>query len=204
MTKIYEKYPEITNIKANVLSRKFVNNNTYLILDKTIFMPKNDFLIDDEGYISGHKLLSVEEKRDNIVHLIEGKETRKDLVLSLDKNIRKENLLASTAFCLFKIFYKTYYPSGRFTLRANDDVKVIELENPSPDFNPYLIEELINYAISSGLKISLDKGIAELSGIGEAVNNLICFDNTYKLHSFKIEAMDVADELIRLTFTTSK
>ena len=78
------------------------------------------------------------------------------------------------------------------------------MENPSPDFDPYLLEELINYAISSGLKISLDKGIAKLSGIEETVNNLICFDNTYKLHSFKIEAMDVADELIRLTFTTSK
>lgn len=186
MTKIYEKYPEITNIKANVLSKKFISNNTSLVLDKTIFMPNNDFLKDDQGYISGHKILAVEEKKDKIVHLIEGRENRKDLVLSLDKKIREENLLAASSFCLFKIFYQTYYSSKNFTLKANDDQKIIEIINPSPDFDPYLIEDQINYAIASGLKISYDKGIAELKAIGKTVNNLICFYNTYKVKSFKI------------------
>lgn len=186
MTKIYEEFPEITNIKANVLSKKFVNNNTYLILDKTIFMPKNDSLKDDEGYISGHKVLSIEEKKDNIIHLIEGKENRKDLVLSLDKSIRIENLYNASSFCLFKIFYKTYYSTGRFFLEANDEMKKITIKNPSPDFDPYLIEYLINYSIDKGLKINFEKGIAELPGIGKAIHNLICFDNTYKVKSFKI------------------
>lgn len=187
MTKIYEQFPEITNIRANVLSRKFVNNNTYLILDKTIFMPKNDFLIADEGFISGHKILDVEEKKDNIVHLIEGKEVRKEVILDLDKEIRNHNLAYATSFSLFKIFYQTYYSCEKISLSLEDKHGRIIVENPTSDFNEKMIEELIKYSIDKGLRLTKDKGIVELKAIGKTINNLISYDNTYKIKSFFIE-----------------
>ena len=200
MTKIYEKFPEITDVKAKVLSKKFVNNNTYLILDKTIFMPQNDTLLDEPGHIGGRKLLSVEKKRDNIIHLIEGKENRTNLLLSLDKEARFHNLYYATSFSLFKIFYSSYYKAERISFKLYEDYGEIIISNPSRDFDPNLIEELINYAIDKGLNLNLDKGIVELKSIGKTINNLVSFDNTYKIKSFEIKEALVEENRTVISF----
>ncbi|WP_306484360.1 hypothetical protein [Anaerococcus sp.] len=204
MTKIYEKFPEITEVKAKVLSKKFVNNNTYLILDKTIFMPKNDTLIDEPGHIGGCKLLSVEKKKDNIIHLVEGRENRTNLLLSLDKDIRFHNLYYATSFSLFKIFYNSYYRADRISFKLYEDYGEIKITRPSRDFDPRLIEELVNYAIDKGLSLNLDKGIVELKSIGKTINNLISFDNTYKIKSFEIIECLVEENNTLISFKAGK
>lgn len=200
MTKIYEKFPEITDVKAKVLSKKFVNNNTYLILDKTIFMPQNDTLLDEPGHIGGSKVLSVEKKRDNIIHLVEGRENRTNLLLSLDKEARFHNLYYATSFSLFKIFFSSYYKADMIKLRLYEDYGEITIIKPSRDFDPNLIEELINYAIDKGLNLNLDKGIVELKSIGKTINNLISFDNTYKIKSFEIKEALVEENRTVISF----
>lgn len=204
MTKIYEKFPEITEVKAKVLSKKFVNNNTYLILDKTIFMPKNDTLIDEPGHIGGCKLLSVEKKKDNIIHLVEGRENRTNLLLSLDKDIRLHNLYYATSFSLFKIFYNSYYRADRISFKLYEDYGEIKITRPSRDFDPRLIEELVSYAIDKGLSLNLDKGIVELKSIGKTINNLISFDNTYKIKSFEIIECLVEENNTLISFKAGK
>lgn len=201
MTKIYEQFPEITNIRANVLSRKFVNNNTYLILDKTIVIPKNDLLIADEGFISGHKILEVEEKKENIVHLIEGKENRKEVIIDIDKEIRHHNLAYATSFCLFKIFYQTYYSSEKISFFLEDNHGKIIIENPASDFDEKLLEDLVKYAIDKGLRLNKDKGIVELRAIGKTINNLIAYDRTYKIKSFDIKASYFENKTKYIIFT---
>lgn len=204
MTKIYEKFPEITDVKAKVLSKKFVNNNTYLILDKTIFMPQNDTLLDEPGHIGGNKVLSVEKKRDNIIHLVEGRENRTNLLLSLDKDARFHNLYYATSFSLFKIFFSSYYKADRIRFKLYEDYGDIIITKPSRDFDPSLIEELVNYAIDKGLSLNLDKGIVELKAIGKTINNLISFDNTYKIKSFEIVECLVEENNTVISFKAGK
>lgn len=204
MTKIYEKFPEITDVKAKVLSKKFVNNNTYLILDKTIFMPQNDTLLEEPGHIGGRKILSVEKKRDNIIHLVEGRENRTNLLLSLDKDARFHNLYYATSFSLFKIFFSSYYKADRIRFKLYEDYGDIIITKPSRDFDPSLIEELVNYAIDKGLSLNLDKGIVELKSIGKTINNLISFDNTYKIKSFEIIECLVEENNTVISFKAGK
>ena len=58
MQKLYLEYPEIEEIKANIISRRIQDNNTQIILDRTIFMPKNSYLLEDKGSILDLEILS--------------------------------------------------------------------------------------------------------------------------------------------------
>lgn len=85
-----------------------------------------------------------------------------------------------------------------------EDYGDIIITKPSRDFDPSLIEELVNYAIDKGLSLNLDKGIVELKSIGKTINNLISFDNTYKIKSFEIEECLVEENNTVISFKAGK
>ncbi|MDO5047260.1 MAG: hypothetical protein Q4D88_01780 [Anaerococcus sp.] len=204
MRKIYYTYPEISNIKSRVLSRKYDNDMTYLSLEKTIFMPSSDILLDEPGFISGKRIKKTYEKNGKVIHLIEGRESRKEVILTLDKDIRYRNLSYATGFFLFKIFFNSFYLNHKVDFSLNKYEGLIYINDWVNDFDPKLIENQINYAIDKGLRIESSKGILEIKGLGKTINNLIAFDNTYKVKNFKIKDIEKAKDKMTISFLTGK
>lgn len=200
MIKIYEQFPEIVSLKSRVISKNYDKNKTYLNLDRTIFMPYNDVLLNDKGFIDGKKVLGVEEKNGKIIHIVEGKISRREVVLSLDREVRYKNLKLATGFSLFKIFFDTYNLPHKMDFAIENGKGAIFIEDFRQGLDRDLIEGQINYAIDAGLKIEKSKGIVELPGIGKTINNLICFDRTYKLKSFKILDTERTDSNMKVIF----
>lgn len=186
MQKLYLNYPEITDIKANIVSRRSNGDNTQVILDRTIFMPNNDNLLKDHGNISGLEILSIEEKRDNIIHTIKGKPQKSSVTLHLDKANRTKNLTYNTAFIIFKLVFQSFYLAKDIKLLLLDDKFIVRINDFYDVLDESLMEDQINFLISKAVQIENNSGITSIYPFGEVINNDICFDNTCKVRGFKI------------------
>lgn len=186
MQKLYLNYPEITDIKANIISRRSNGDNTQVILDRTIFMPNNDNFLKDHGNISGLEILSIEEKRDNIIHTVKGKFQKSAVILHLDKANRMRNLTYNTAFIIFKLVFQSFYLAKDLKLLLLDDKFIVRINNFYDLLDEKLMEDQINFLISKAVQIENNSGITSIYPFGEVINNDICFDNTSKVRGFKI------------------
>lgn len=186
MQNLYLMHPEITQIKANIISRRSQGENTQLILDRTIFLPKTDMTVTEGGNISGLDLISVEEKKDNIIHLVKGKPSKSEVILNLDYNDRLRNLSYNSAFVLFNIVMESFYNFKDIKLSLTDELASMEIEDFFDVFDKRLIEDQMNFIIQKSLPISSQKGITNIYPIGDSIHNGICFDNTGKIRGFKI------------------
>lgn len=186
MQNLFLVHPEITEIKANIISRRSQGENTQLILDRTIFLPKTDMTVTEGGNISGLDLISVEEKKDNIIHLVKGKPSKSEVILNLDYNDRLRNLSYNSAFVLFNIVMESFYNFKDIKLSLTDELASMVIEDFFDVFDRRLIEDQMNFIIQKSLPISSQKGITNIYPIGDSINNGICFDNTGKIRGFKI------------------
>lgn len=186
MQKLYLNYPEITDIKANIVSRRTNGENTQVILDRTIFMPNNDNLLKDRGNISGLEILSIEEKRDNIIQTVKGKFQKSAVTLHLDSENRIRNLTYNTAFIIFKLVFQSFYLAKDIKLLLLDDKFIIRINDFYDLLDENLMEDQINFLISKAVQIENNSGITSIYPFGEVINNDICFDNTSKVRGFKI------------------
>lgn len=186
MQNLFLVHPEITEIKANIISRRSQGENTQLILDRTIFLPKTDMTVTEGGNISGLDLISVEEKKDNIIHLVKGKPSKSEVILNLDYNDRLRNLSYNSAFVLFNIVMESFYNFKDIKLSLTDELASMEIEDFFDVFDKRLIEDQMNFIIQKSLPISSQKGITNIYPIGDSIHNGICFDNTSKIRAFKI------------------
>ena len=186
MQKLYLNYPEITDIKANIVSRRSNGDNTQVILDRTIFMPNNDYFLKDRGNISGLEIISIEEKRDNIIHTVKGKFQKSAVTLHLDKANRMRNLTYNTAFIIFKLVFQSFYLAKDIKLLLLDDKFIVRINDFYDVLDENLMEDQINFLISKAVQIENNSGITSIYPFGEVINNDICFDNTSKVRGFKI------------------
>ncbi|WP_049944407.1 alanyl-tRNA editing protein [Anaerococcus provencensis] len=186
MQKLYLNYPEITDIKANIVSRRSNGDNTQVILDRTIFMPSSDHFIKDRGNISGLEILSIEEKRDNIIHTVKGKFQKSAVILHLDKANRMRNLTYNTAFIIFKLVFQSFYLAKDIKLLLLDDKFIVRINDFYDVLDENLMEDQINFLISKAVQIENNSGITSIYPFGEIINNDICYDNTSKVRGFKI------------------
>ena len=186
MQKTYLDYPEISELKANIISRKVSGDRTQVILDRTIFAPKSSYLLEDKGYISDLPIINIEEKRDNIIHTILGKPQRSEVILKLDMGIRTRNLAYNTAYVLFAIFFEAFYTFKDIKLDLGFDHAKLLITGFNSYFSKDIIEEQINFAIEKSLKIANIQGISSIKPLGEVINNEIAYDNAGKLRGFKI------------------
>lgn len=187
--KIYEKYPEILNLKAKIIDKKYKNNISQILLENTIFIPSNDFLIDDYKTAGGLEVLEVKENKGKDLISIKGKYEKDTIELVVDKKLRYRNLYYNTAYILFQIFLEGFYGNIKTNLFLSEDRAYITLNNYTSDLDPELFDEMINYAIDSNLPITTKAGITEVAGLGTVINSYINFDNTYKIRRFKILAI---------------
>ena len=200
MQKLYLEYPEIEEIKANIISRRIQDNNTQIILDRTIFMPKNSYLLEDKGSILDLEILSIDKKRDNIIHLVKGKPNKSEVILNLDYKNRNKNLVYNTAFIIFKLIFESFYQAKDLILNLDADRAVIKITDFYEVFDKDLIENQINFTVEKSLKIENIQGITSIYPLGEVINNEICFDNTSKIRGFKIIESETFGNDLELEF----
>ncbi|WP_297281436.1 hypothetical protein [uncultured Anaerococcus sp.] len=186
MQKLYLEYPEIEEIKANIISRRVQDNNTQIILDRTIFMPKTSYLLEDKGSILDLEILSVDEKRDNIIHLVKGKPHKSEVVLKLDMENRLKNLSYNTAYIIFKIVMGVFYNFKDIKLQLSEERAVLKISEFYDKLDISLIEDQVNFIIAKALPIDNKQGITSIAPLGEVVNNNLCFDNTSRVRALKI------------------
>lgn len=184
--KIYERYPEILSFTAEVKDKRFKNNISQLLVDKTIFMPSDDFLINDYETAGGLEVVEVKETRGKDLISVKGKYTEDKIELVVNKKLRYRNLYYNTAYILFQIFLEGFYGNVKTNLFLSEEKAYITLLNYTSDIDSELFDEMINYAIDSNLPISTKAGITEVLGLGTVINSYINFDNTYKIRRFKI------------------
>ena len=184
--KIYERYPEILSFTAEVKDKRFKNNISQLLVDKTIFMPSDDFLINDYETAGGLEVVEVKETRGKDLISVKGKYTEDKIELVVNKKLRYRNLYYNTAYILFQIFLEGFYGNVKANLFLSEEKAYITLLNYTSDLDIELFDEMINYAIDSNLPISTKAGITEVLGLGTVINSYINFDNTYKIRRFKI------------------
>ena len=184
--KIYENYPEILNIKAKVLDKRFKNNISQIIVDKSIFMADDNELINDYKFLDDKEVIEVKENRGKLLISVDGKISKEEVILEVDKKLRYRNLSYNTAYILFQIFLEGFYGKIKTNLFLNEDEAYISLINYRDDIDPELFDEMINYAIDSSLPITSNAGITEVAGLGTVINSNICFNNTYKIIKFKV------------------
>lgn len=187
--KIYEKYPEILTFNAKIEDKRFKNNISQLIVDQTIFMPSNDFLLDDFLTAGGLEVIEVKENKGKELISVKGKYKKDIIELVLDKKLRYRNLYYNTAYILFQIFLEGFYGNIKTNLFLSEDKAYITLINFTSDIDIELFDEMINYAIDSNLPITTKAGITEVLGLGTVINSYINFDNTYKIRRFKVLAI---------------
>ncbi len=187
--KIYEKYPEILTFNAKIEDKRFKNNISQLIVDQTIFMPSNDFLLDDFLTAGGLEVIEVKENKGKELISVKGKYEKDIIELVLDKKLRYRNLYYNTAYILFQIFLEGFYGNIKTNLFLSEDKAYITLINFTSDIDIELFDEMINYAINSNLPITTKAGITEVLGLGTVINSYINFDNTYKIRRFKVLAI---------------
>lgn len=187
--KIYEKYPEILTFNAKIEDKRFKNNISQLIVDQTIFMPSNDFLLDDFLTAGGLEVIEVKENKGKELISVKGKYEKDIIELVLDKKLRYRNLYYNTAYILFQIFLEGFYGNIKTNLFLSENKAYITLINFTSDIDIELFDEMINYAIDSNLPITTKAGITEVLGLGTVINSYINFDNTYKIRRFKVLAI---------------
>jgi len=186
MQKLYLEYPEIGDIKANIISRRVQGDNTQIILDKTIFMPKCSYLLEDSGSISNLEILSIDTRKDNIIHLVKGKPQKSEVLLKLNMENRIKNLEYNTAYLIFKMIMEIFYNFKNIKLRLSDERAVIKVSDFFDQLDKSLLENQVNFLIAKALIIDSKQGITSIPPLGEVINNDICFDNTSKVRAFKI------------------
>lgn len=198
MQKLYMDYPEISKIKANIISRRYLDDKTQIILDRTIFMPNSKEFLADKGTISAMEVLNVEEKKDNIIHTIQGKPQKSEVFLDLDMTNRRKNLSYNTAYIIFKLIFDSFYRSSSINLIRKEEDFFIEVNDFYDVFDEKLILDQINFLIGANLKIESKQGITKIDPIGDVINNFICFDYTGKVRGLVFENIDVNKSSLKI------
>ena len=198
MQKLYMDYPEISKIKANIISRRYLDDKTQIILDRTIFMPNSKEFLADKGTISAMEVLNVEEKKDNIIHTIQGKPQKSEVFLDLDMTNRRKNLSYNTAYIIFKLIFDSFYRSSSINLIRKEEDFFIEVCDFYDVFDEKLILDQINFLIGANLKIESKQGITKIDPIGDVINNFICFDYTGKVRGLVFENIDVSNSSLKI------
>lgn len=201
---LYINYPEITNIKANILSRKHENSTTKLLLDRTIFSPYNDYLFNDQGHISNMRIIDVYEKNGKIVHLVEGKPNKSQVDLSLNPTIRFHNLYYNTAYLLLKFALESLYNIKNSKLKLYNSYGQMVVSEFFVDFDKDQSEDFVNHLVNLDLRIENLGPEKSIGSLGQVKNSGISFLSTGTIFGINIFRYNIIGNGLILEFVTGK
>lgn len=201
---LYIDYPEITEIGAKVLHKRYEKDKTKLVLDRTIFFPGNDYLKKDQGSISDHKLLDLEEKNGKIVHIVEGKVEKTSLLLKIDPDIRFHNLYYNTAYLLLKMVFESLYNSTDTKINIFSNSAQMTVENFYLDFKKEEFEDYINKFIGLGLDIRKNQEQIFVDSLGYVKESELFFKKTSDIFGIHIYRASLISNSLILDFLTGK
>ena len=199
---LYISHPQINQISAKIVKRKYEDENTKIILDRSIFMPKSPYLLDENPKISENELLDVEFINENLVHTIKNKPQKSLVKLYIDKEKRKKNLSYNTAFYIFKSLFKRFYNTDQVSLKIKKTHGQIKVANFYENFNPIDFLKIFNKIIDLGLKINKDKDFVWINGLDKFENSGVYLNNTKDLEGIFILSTEQIEKNLFIDFIT--
>lgn len=201
MRRLYIEKPFITHIKANIKKREYENDNTKIILDKTIFMPKTYYYPKDEGTIDGKNIIDSYEKDDDIVYVIEGKPSKSEVELKLTKSLREKIMPYNAAIILITLAIEKFYNRKTFFFELKEDYCMISFDDITEDsVNIKALESFINYIVDLGLGINYEDDYYNISSLGKIKYFGISSTNTKEIDHIKIFKSEIENDTLILSF----
>ncbi|WP_425446146.1 alanyl-tRNA editing protein [Dethiothermospora halolimnae] len=153
--KIYLDNPYLKEIKANVYSKKHIDNNYHIILDRTIFYPHlSGGQPKDTGTINGVKVKDVYEEGDNIVHVLSKDIGDKKVNLSIDWNTRFDHMQQHTGQHILSSAFNKLYGASTVGFHLGSSFVYIDIELPTLNNNEIKkVERFANEIIFSNFDI---------------------------------------------------
>ena len=199
---LYISHPQINQISAKIVKRKYEAENTKIILDRSIFMPKSSYLLDENPKISENELLDVEFINGNLVHTIKNKPQKSSVKLYIDMKKREKNLSYNTAFYIFKSLFKRFYNTDQVSLKIKKTHGQIKVANFYEDFKYDKFLKLFNKIIDLGLKINKDKDFVWINGFDKFENSGVYLNNTKDLEGIFIFSVEQIEKNLFIDFIT--
>lgn len=201
MRRLYIEKPFITHIKANIKKREYENDNTKIILDKTIFMPKTYYYPKDEGTIDGKNIIDSYEKDDTIVYVIDGKPSKNEVELKLTKSLREKIMPYNAAIILIALAIEKFYNRKTFFFELKEDYCMISFDDITEDsVNIKALESFINYIVDLGLSINYEDDYYNISSLGKIKYFGISSTNTKAIDHIKIFKSEIENDTLILSF----
>ncbi|MDO4661665.1 MAG: hypothetical protein Q4B36_00840 [Tissierellia bacterium] len=201
MRRLYIEKPFITHIKANIKKREYENDNTKIILDKTIFMPKTYYYPKDEGTIDGKNIIDSYEKDDTIVYVIDGKPSKSEVELKLTKSLREKIMPYNAAIILIALAIEKFYNRKTFFFELKEDYCMISFDDITEDsVNIKALESFINYIVDLGLSINYEDDYYNISSLGKIKYFGISSTNTKAIDHIKIFKSEIENDTLILSF----
>ena len=201
---LFINYPELTSIEANILSRKYDGDTTKIILDRTIFSPYDDYLFNDQGYISSLKLVDVYENNKKIVHVVKGKPVKSKVELKLDSAIRFHNLYYNTAYHILKFTLESLYNIKYSKLKLYNNYGQLVISDFYVDFDKSEVEDFINHLINVNIKIENLGLVKTIGNLGQVENPGISLAHTGDIFGIHIFRYNIIANGLIIEFVTGK
>lgn len=199
---LYISHPQINQISAKIVKRKYEDENTKIILNRSIFMPNSSYLLDENPKISENELLNVEFINGNLVHTIKNKPKTSSVNLYINKEKREKNLSYNTAFYLFKSLFYRFYNTDQVSLKIKKNHGQIKVSNFYDDFKSDDFLNIFNKIIDLGLKINKDKDFVWINGFDKFENSGVYLNNTKYLEGIFIFSVEQIEKNLFIDFIT--
>lgn len=154
--KIYIENPYLKDLNAKVMSKEKKDNKYYVILNRTIFYPRNSRTVDiDKGTINDISVVDVFEKNGNIVHVVEQDISSKDVTIEIDWNKRFDYIQQHTGGHILSASLKKLYESQTSNFTYDRDYSYISTDFKNlNDSDVVRIEKFANHIIYSNFQIT--------------------------------------------------
>ncbi|MDY3005523.1 hypothetical protein [Anaerococcus porci] len=197
---LYISHPLIDEISANIKKKKYNYPYTKLILDRSIFIPKTAYLLDENPEISSFKIKNIQMVEKDIVYTIEGNIEKKEVYLKIDKKARLKNLYYNTAFYIFKAIFYQFYNNKNISLSIEKNKSRIKVDNFYENFDLKAFKELFEKIIKLGLDINIEEEEIFIDGFERFPNQGVFLRNTKYLEGIYVFSLEKIEDKLLIDF----
>lgn len=178
--KIYIENPYLKELKATVISKYEKNGNYHVILNRTIFYPRNSNAGRiDRGFIEDIEVIDVFEQKGDIIHVVKEDMCSKDINIEIDWNMRFDYMQQHTGGHILSTSINKLCGADTLKLWCEEDYSYISInlkELRDSDINR--IEKFANQIIYSNFQVRnnilSEDGIKKRNVSIENMSNELC------------------------------